>query len=141
MFRFKHSNNSLTDYIELDGYAIADALLENVMIEIFFDQQNNIQARFKVEDLPCLKGLDLAHYLDLAQQLSHNYINTRQFEQFSLARHTYLLDIINEKNISYYHQNIPYIKETIYLKMQPICIEALLERMEKTNNLHTSFIL
>lgn len=129
MYYFKLANGKYVDHVFLDGYEFGDFLLTDIMISVYLDENGNTITKLNDKDL-FLEEHILNGYLKKAQQVAEEYIRTCDLGFFQNKFNQPVVDIVDNKKQSFYHKNIPPIKEILHLKISPISSDSILEFIE-----------
>lgn len=70
----------------IDGYNIAERLLEGVMIEMTFSDKGKLQASFQQKDQNYVEDLNIKNFLKLAKETAQEYLDEGKFEMLCDAK-------------------------------------------------------
>lgn len=131
MYVFKLSSGKTIKYAMIEGHSIAGLALEGINVFIKVMKSKQIKAFFTKKDTKSLEGMEIAAYLSAAKKMAEDFIKEKTLDLFLSDNKDYIVDIFNSDNISYYSRTLPLMKNKIYLKMQSICGEVILEKLEQ----------
>ena len=132
MYGFKLANGQRVSRAQFDGYIVGDIALVDIMIQVEFDEKNQIKTFFTAEDAIKIKAMNSHPWLKEAQDICQKAIEAKDY-RFLLCQSP-IIDILNEHNQSYHQKNIhhsrPFLqhKEVVKLNIQPIFANAFLAR-------------
>lgn len=82
MHLFVDENGGAHETVSFDGYAIADRLLEGVMIDVRVDDAGAVLVAFRERDSAYLEGLNAAKHLRVARMHAESCIRHAELDSF-----------------------------------------------------------
>ena len=77
-------NGNIHDKVTMDGYELADRILEGVMIDATFDDEGNATPSFRAEDQDYLEDFNQKKFLKSAKAYFEDCLSEGEFEMLGL---------------------------------------------------------
>ena len=88
--KFIDQNGNIHDKVTIDGYVIAERILEGVMIDATFDDEGNATPSFRAEDQDYLDDLNQKKFLKSAKAYFEDCLSEGDFEMLDLPGDAYV---------------------------------------------------